>query len=410
MRIDGLSWIPWGQRSPKTADKPGQVPGLPPDAFHRTSGNRVDLLIDGDKAFSAMEAAVDGATTSIDLETFIFDRDETAWRMAEKLAVKAEQGVRVRVFYDRLGTYVAGKPSAQPAEIFQFMRDHGVEVVGYGPAEPPKPFAAVRSLWRFASEPLKEAVEVQNIKVDHRKMLVVDGKTAFTGGMNVGDHYAHEWHDMMVKIEGPVVGQFSHRFEDNWRKHGGTPAPLPPTPAAAGDVTAHTIATGANERSGMHTFYAMVARAQTRIQLEVPYLTDDRLTELLAEAARRGVKVQVIVPDPALNNHSTTAKAAIASYPELMAAGVEIYHYQGRMTHAKAMQVDDRWSTVGSTNGTNRSFRANQELNLFMDDADTAMQLRRELFDTDIQASSRVNDLPEVGVIDRLCDLADQNF
>lgn len=411
MRIDALAipLIPLPKLGgPLPAAEP--VPALPVDQYQQTQGNRIDLLIDGEAAFGSMEKAIDGATKTIDLETFIFDRDETAWRIAEKLAVKAEKGVKVRVLFDRLGTYGAGKKATHPTEIYDFMQAHGVELVGYGPVEQPKPFPLMRTLSRFLTSPPKEALEFRGIKVDHRKMLVVDGKTAFTGGMNIGDHYAHEWHDVMVKLEGPVVGQFSHRFEENWRNNGGQHRALLETPLPVGDVAAHTVATGTADRSAMQAFYGAIAASKERVILEVPYLTDDQLTVLLSLAAKRGVKVQVIVPDPAHNNHTVTAKAAIASYPMLLNAGVEIYHYQGRMTHAKAMAVDDKWATIGSTNGTHRSFRSNQELNVAFHDAEAATGMRKELFEPDMANSVKVTEVPQVGWADWLCDLADRNF
>lgn len=381
---------------------------LPLDRGERTTGNKAELLLDG-KFFDALATAIQGATKQIDLETFIFDRDETAWRVARQLAEKAKQGVRVRVLYDQVGTYGAGKLSLKPDEIFDYMKAHGVEVVSVAPVKSNRP-KLLRVLDRVLTFPSKESLQVRGLKVDHRKIVVVDGKVSMTGGMNIGDEYAKNWHDVMVQVEGPIVQKLASRFEEAWRLHGGKAAQVPPPSAPVGTSTARTIATGYNERSAQQAFYQAVDTARERIVVEVPYLTDDDLTERLVKAAQRGVKVQIIVPDPAINNHGYTGRAARTAYPALMKAGAEIYHYAGRMTHVKAMAVDNAFATVGSTNGTHRSFRNNHELNLVFEDEATVRDIKQKLLDKDLAASQRVTRIPDVSLWDKFCDLVDANF
>lgn len=329
-----------------------------------TQGNRMDLLIDGNKAYPAMLDLIDGATTSLNMEMFIFSDDTASWDVAEALAAAAQRGVKVRLVTDWIGGFF-GNPTTSP--IYDFLRANGVEVRHFTPDLLHRPTQA-----------------------DHRKIVVADGTQAMTGGMNIGDEYRSQWHDVMVQVEGPVVGDLQRRFVDTWQTTGGTitdQAMLFPPSATnrAGSTTMRVLTTQPAEsiRQGL---FAAIDSAHDRINLEVPYFTDDDLVAHLIAAAKRGVDVHVIVP--AESNHAIVDTAARHHAQALLDAGVHVHRFEGRMTHTKAASVDGMWGTLGSCNGDNLSLRVNREMNVTFSDPATVAQVDQELFAADI-ASSR---------------------
>jgi cardiolipin synthase len=259
-----------------------------------------------------------------------------------------------------------GSPTA--SAIYDFLRANGVETRHWVPKRAEAP-----------------------TQVDHRKILVVDGQRAMTGGMNVADEYRHTWHDVMVGVAGPVVADLQRQFLDSWKEVGGTPiadeATLFPSAGRtpAGDTEMRVLTTQPQE-SIRQALFAAIDAAQDHINLEVPYFTDDALVDHLTTAARRGVDVQVIVP--AASNHGIVDTASRHHYQPLLDAGVHVHLYEGRMTHTKAASVDGVWGTLGSCNGDNLSLRVNRELNVTFADTAVVGRLDKDLFAADM-ASSR---------------------
>jgi cardiolipin synthase len=325
-----------------------------------TEGNRVDLLIDGQKAYAAMLDLINHAQSSLSMEMFIFKGDQTSWDVAEALAAAAQRGVQVRLVTDWVGS-----PTAAP--IYDFLRANGVETRHWVPKQADAP-----------------------TQVDHRKVLVADGSRAITGGMNIADEYRHDWHDVMVVVEGPAVGDLQRQFVSTWKEVGGRPiadeAKL--FPAAADTARGRTqmrVLTTQPQESIRQALFAAIDAAKQQINLEVPYFTDDALVAKLTAAAKRGVAVHVIVP--AVSNHKIVDTASRHHFQPLLDAGVHVHLYAGRMSHTKAASIDGVWATVGSCNGDNLSLRVNREMNVTMADPAVVARLDRELFAQD-QASS----------------------
>ena len=313
------------------------------------ASNRITCLINGDEIFPAMLEAVRGAERSITLETYIYWSGTIGRQFAEALAERARAGVKVHVLVDWIG---ARKLDAGQ---FERMRRAGVELYRYNPL-----------VWYNLAR--------LNHR-DHRKLLIVDGKVGFIGGVGIADiwlgnaHSPAHWRDSQFRVEGPVVGQMQAAFMDNWMKtsarvlDGSDYFPeLPP----AGDHYAQVFKSSPREGTeSVRLMYLLsIAAARTNIRLAVPYFVPGGLTiDQLVEACERGVKVEIIVPgaetDAPLVRHASRAK-----WGKLLKAGVKIYEYQPTMYHCKMMIVDDVWVSVGSANFDTRSFKLNDEANL----------------------------------------------
>ena len=317
---------------------------LPPralgDSMFPSTGNRVDLLLDGATAFPALEAAVRGARRTLHVVFYIFRDDATGRRFRDLLAEKAREGVTVRVLVDAWGTPRFTGKFSDP------LRAAGARVAAFLPSRF-QPLLAPRLNF-----------------VNHRKAVVVDEEIALVGGMNIGDEYAHRWRDVMVRIEGPAASALDHVFLDDWyftsdddvghREHG--------TRGFDGPVACAVVASGPDRESYLHdAYFNLFTGAQGRVWIVTPYFipTDALLTALLT-AAGRGVDVRIVVPE---TSDVVVAKLAARSYyTELLAAGVRIFEYEGAMLHAKAILVDDDISAIGSANVDTRSFRLSFEV------------------------------------------------
>jgi cardiolipin synthase len=311
-------------------------------------GNRVTTLLNGDRIFASMLDAIDAAGDTITFETFIF-RDAIAEEFCRRLLAARGRGVRVHVLLD----WVGARPA--PVDALNALRAAGAEIHSYHPP-------GWLHLGRLNNR-------------THRKLLVVDGRVGFTGGVGIGTEWtgaaqdpAH-WRDTHYRVEGPVVAQMQAAFMDNWIKatghvlHG--PAYFPPL-EPVGDVDAQMfISSPAGGAESMHLMVLLaIAAAQRSILIENSYFVPDDLTiEALIAARRRGVRIRLVVP-----SHHTDAPwgrwATHGLYQPLLDAGVEIFEYQPTMIHAKVMVVDDHWVSLGSGNFDNRSFRLNDEANL----------------------------------------------
>lgn len=311
-------------------------------------GNRITTLVNGDEIFPAMLDAIGGATTTITFETFVF-RDAVGGQFCTALSHAAKRGVKVHILLDWIGSL------RMDEKFLESTRAAGCDVELYHPLS-----------WYHLGRLNNRT---------HRKVLIVDGRVGFTGGVGIGQEWtgnAHDslhWRESHYRAEGPVVAQMQAVFIDNWIKTTGRVLHGPeyfPELAAVGDMDGQMF--GSSPVGGSESMHLMVLLALTAahasIDIENAYFVPDRLTvEALTAAAKRGVRVRIVVP-----GRYTDARvgrwAAHALYGELLQAGVEIYEYQPTMIHCKVMVIDGRWTSVGSANFDDRSFRLNDEANL----------------------------------------------
>lgn len=328
---------------------------LPPRVV---GGNRVTTLVNGDEIFPAMLAAIRGARRTVTMETFIYWRGRIAQAFSEALAERARAGVRCHVLLDWFGSKRMD-PSA-----LERMRRAGVEVVRYH-----------RRWWHFARANHRT----------HRKLLVVDGTTGFTGGVGVADEWtgdaqdACHWRDNHYRVEGPVVAQLQSAFTDNWLKARHVVLhdkdyfpPLSP----AGDLRCQAFQSSPDEGSeSMRLMFLMgLAAARKSVRIATAYFVPDRVAiDALVQTRRRGVEVDVIVPGPNID-FQVVRHASRHRWHELVRNGVRVFEYMPTMFHWKAMVVDDLWSSIGSTNFDSRSFRINDEANLNIYDRGFALE------------------------------------
>ncbi|WP_292038683.1 cardiolipin synthase [Massilia sp. UBA6681] len=312
-------------------------------------GNKVEVLLNGDQIFPAMLDAIRSAEKSITFETYIYWSGTIGQEFTEALIERARAGVKVHVLLDFMGSL-----KLDLAQI-DAMKQAGVQVQRYH-----KPV-----WWKLA--------RLNNRT--HRKLLVIDGEVGFTGGVGIADQWRgnaqdkDHWRDTHFRIEGPVVGQVQAVFNDNWTKATGTVldgADYFPALQHVGDMPAQMFSsspTGGAE--SMHLMYLMaITSARKTIDLSAAYFVPDELTiRTLIEAAKRGVRVRILMPGEIIDSDLVKA-ASRERWGELLAAGVKLAEYQPTMYHVKALIVDNLLVSVGSTNFDNRSFSINDEANL----------------------------------------------
>jgi len=364
---------------------PAEAPGTPEferlldrKGFPRAESGALKWLVDGPGFFSELDRQIAAARTSIDVQVFIFDNDDIAVRYADLLKRRSFE-VPVRVLFDDLGSTFAH--TAAP------------ETPG------PRGFVPPAQMHGYLEE--GSQIDVRRtlnpwLVCDHTKLLVFDRRTAILGGMNIGREYYSEWHDLMIRVEGPIVGSLSREFNRAWRKAGPAgdfalfhkPA-IFNRPAARGDgVPLRILRTDPAE--GRHeildaTLMAIVA-ARKRIWIQTPYFAHDDIALACESAARRGVDVRVILPsegDSAIMNTGNLSTAR-----GLILAGAKVFHYP-TMTHLKVMICDD-WASVGSANLDTLSLRINRELNLAFADRATVVELEQTIFQPDFRRSRRL--------------------
>jgi cardiolipin synthase len=337
------------------------------------AGNRVTDLQNGVEIFPAMLAAVRAARSTISFETYIYWSGEIGQQMAEALAERAGAGVTVSVIIDWAGSV------KMDASLLDLMQNAGVRVERYRPLR-----------WYHLGRLNNRT---------HRKLLVVDGQIAFTGGVGIADHWQgngedpDHWRETHFRIEGPVVAQFQAAFNDNWIKTTGEvlngPAQFPPL-ATAGSQDAHLfISSPASGSDSMHLMYLMaIAAAERTIDVTASYFVPDALIDQALLAARgRGVRVRILVPGPHIDS-DVVRLSSRSRWGPLLQAGVEIYEYQPTMLHSKVFIVDGEMVSVGSTNLDIRSFRLNDEASLNVYDRAFAERMTT-VFDADLTKAVR---------------------
>lgn len=336
-------------------------------------GNRVVALQNGDRIFPAMLAAIRGARKSVDFETYVEWSGRISREFVDALSERARAGVPVHVLVDAIG----GRMNADRVEA---MRKAGVQFEYYHPLR-----------W-YTLDRLNNR--------DHRKILVVDGRVGFTGGVGIADPWSGEarkpdhWRDMQFEVEGPVVAQMQAVFEDNWIVTTGHallgPDYFPPL-SRAGTSSAQMFASSPITGSeNMQLMYLMaIGAARKSIDLEAAYFVPgDLMRKALKQALRRGVRVRIIVPGPHVDSRIVN-DASQAQWGTMLQAGARIYRYQPTLFHSKMMIVDRYLTMVGSANFDNRSFKLNDEANLNVYDADFAARMTR-VFDLDLSRSREV--------------------
>jgi cardiolipin synthase A/B len=330
------------------------------------AGNKVTLLFDGPATMREMMAAARVATSSINLETYIFDQDKIGNEFADVLIEKQRQGVAVNVMVDAVGAL------ATPAAFFDRMRQAGIRVLVFNPVNPAK----ARGKWELNNR-------------NHRKLMVVDGKVAFTGGINISSTYANSslfrsrkkpdqvdgdkvgWRDTHVKIEGPAVAPLQWSFINLWVQQEGGELPQAeyfPALTPAGDKIIRVLASDPDHESDIYkALVVAITEAKKTIHITSAYFVpDQQIVDALIAAARRGVDVKLVLPG--VSDHGLIRYAGQAFYDQLLAGGVHIFELQIAVLHAKTAVIDGGWSTIGSANIDRRSFIHNYELNVVVMD------------------------------------------
>jgi cardiolipin synthase len=336
-----------------------------------SGGNSVETLINGDNFFPPMLEAIREAKKSITLETYIWASGKISDEFIEALSERARAGVKVHVLLDGMGTLKFKDEDRQR------MIDAGVNVFKYG-----------REHWYEIKPNINHRT--------HRKILVVDGKIGFTGGMCVDDKWLGNaesrdlWRETQVRVEGPAVRQMQAAFVTNWLQTGGAlllGEDYFPENEREGRTVAMCFKSGPGEgaESARISYLLAIASARKTIDIEHAYfIPDDLAIQMLLEARQRGVRIRVIIPE---KNDSKFGRAAARSrWGELLASGVEFHQYLPAMLHAKSMAVDDVFVTVGSVNFDNRSFSINDEVALNVIDASVARD-HLEMFEADLKQS-----------------------
>ena len=350
-------------------------------------GNKVTLLFDGPATMREMMAAAREAKSSINLETYIFDRDPIGLQFAELLMEKRRQGVIVNIIADGVGTLTT------PKEFFERMRAAGINVLIFNPVDPTKR----PGNWQLNNR-------------DHRKIMVVDGRIGFTGGINISETYANSslfrsrkkpdavdaeqvgWRDTHIRIEGPAVAALQYAFIDNWvrQEAGELPeAEYFPRLAPAGDKVMRVLATTPDRDSEIYKSL-MVAMNEAKKSIHITsayFVPDQQIVDALIAAAKRGVNVQLVLPG--VSDHDLIKYAGQAFYDELLAGGVKIYQLQVAVLHAKTAVIDGIWSTIGSANIDRRSFIHNYELNVVVLDPAFGKDMEAA-FNEDLRSSKQV--------------------
>jgi cardiolipin synthase A/B len=338
-------------------------------------GNRIAVLLNGDQIFPAKLAAIRGARESITYAEYFYADGGPAREIAEALAERCRAGVAAHILLDGFGTL------SMPRDYVRLMKDAGCHV------------ATFRPLGRWIS------IGRHN-KRNHRRVLVIDGRVAITGGSGVSDKWTGNgrvdghWRDTDVRIEGPAVHNVQSAFLENWREATGEllggEQYFAESRRAVGDARAQVIKSSpAGGSYAMHTMYLLaIASAQRSVYLTNPYfLPDDPMEDALLAAAARGVRVVALTPGKI--DHNIVRSASRRGFGRLLKGGIEIHEYQAALLHAKTMVVDGVWATIGSTNFDNRSFAVNDELNVVLYDRSVVERLATA-FEADLGHARRV--------------------
>jgi cardiolipin synthase len=326
-------------------------------------GNKLTLLQNGPATYQAMFTAIRAAKDHINLETYIFDDDEAGRQFSDLLLERQAAGVQVNVIHDSVGGIMT------PTAFFDRLREGGIQVLEFNPVNP---LAGNKKAWLLNNR-------------DHRRQLTIDGRIAFTGGVNISDTYSSAparstrkkrdpvrnpavgWRDTHIQIEGPVVAEFQKLFMETWARQKGNALAarnyFPQLAAQGSEIVRAIGSTPADPRSLIYlTLMSAISHAELEVHLTIAYFAPDpQLLEALTDAARRGVDVKLVLPS--YSDSAPIFHLGRSYYTELLRSGVRLYELRGAVMHAKTACIDGVWSTIGSTNLDWRSFLHNDEIN-----------------------------------------------
>jgi cardiolipin synthase A/B len=349
------------------------------------TGNRVKLLVDGPRSYAAMFGAISAARRHINIEMYIFDEARHGEQaLTDLLVERASQGVAINVLYDAVGS------SATPPAVFDKLRDAGVRLCAFNPLD-----LAANRTGSF-------------VQRDHRKIVVVDTLQAFTGGINFSATYTSSsrirrprvidakkdgWRDTQIQVQGPAVTEMQRLFLASWSKQKCPEMPALdylPQPAEAGSTLLRIDASSVDARRN-ETYIAAISAvtfAVKSIDLTMAYFSpDSQLEDALRDAAKRGVKVRLLLPG--ISDFGGIVQAGRAHYMRLLKDGVAIFEERRSLLHAKTLAIDGIWSTVGSANWDWLSFARNDEINVVVIDQGFAAEMR-ELFEEDLSQATAI--------------------
>lgn len=354
-----------------------------------TTGNRVQLLQDGPATYRAMLKAIEGARDHVNMETYILDDDAIGQQFADMLIRKQHEGLQVNLIYDSVGTLQT------PKAFFDRLRDGGVHLLEFNPVNP----LIAQSGWELNQR-------------DHRKLLIVDGATAFLGGINISGVYSSgssvtkrsaskrlespsdtKWRDTDIQIDGPVVADLQKLFLGAWASQNGPPLAdreYFPKPKPSGNQVVRAVGGSPDDTYSQiyGTLLSAIDSAETRVAVTNAYFVPDpQLLTALESAVQRGVEVSLILPSQ--TDSWLVFHAGRAHYERLLHAGVRIYERRGVILHSKTALIDGIWATVGSTNLDWRSFLHNYEVNAVILGEDFGRQVQA-MFDRDLAESDEV--------------------
>jgi cardiolipin synthase len=337
-------------------------------------GNKVDTLINGNQIFPAMLEAIRSAKKTVTFESYIYWKGEVGKQFADTLAERARAGVKVHVLLDWEGSHKMDQESINE------MGRAKVQIVKYH-----------RPQW-FKYSHLNHRT--------HRKLLIVDGRIGFTGGVGIGDEWngnaqdKDHWRDTHYRIEGPTVAQLQGAFGDNWTQvtgevlHGDDYFPqLEPKGSSPAQMFKSSVEGGAESMQLMYLL--SLAAAKHTVDLSMAYfIPDDHTLDHIVAALKRGVRIRIITPGKETDS-PMVRRASRAHWGRILEAGGEIHEYQPTMFHCKVLVIDGVWTSVGSTNFDSRSFRLNDEANLNVYDRAFAQRQTAD-FENDLKRARRI--------------------
>jgi cardiolipin synthase A/B len=381
--IDSVPENPAGPPPPLATGPPMDLAAWEKDLDYFKAGRRykgrVDLLIDGEKFFPAFIESVANATRSVEVLVFIFDTDDYAVKMANLLKDRSAY-VKVKVLLDDMGSLFAAQNA--PASLM--------------PPDFQRP-ASIVSYLEQGSRVRVRASANPWLTVDHRKCMIIDGREAYVGGMNIGRNYRYDWHDMMVRLTGPIVGRLEKDYRMAWAHAG----PLgdfafawawlfdrtsPRKNALTNAIDLRPLRTATGKTEIYRAQSEAIERARRYIYIENPYFDDPSSLRALIRARQRGVDVRVIFP--ARNDIGIMQINNALVSDDLVRNGIRVYAYPG-MTHVKAA-IYDGWACLGSANFDKMGLRVGQELDVGFSDAATVQRLKQELFEKDFLRSHEI--------------------
>ena len=341
-----------------------------------TEGNSVEILRNGDQIFPALLEPIRGAKTTIDFLTFVYWKGSIGEEFAQALADRARAGVRVRVILDALGAV------SMEEECLELMQKAGCQVEWFRPVHKLK-------FW-------------ENNHRTHRKVLICDEEVAFTGGIGIADEWRgdarneNEWRDTHFRIRGPAVCGLRAAFVQDWAETGRDlfdpdVDKFPEQPKPGSSVVQVVRGAAQSGWTDMTTLVRSLLRmAERRLRVTTAYFVpDEETSQLLCQAAERGVEVEILLPGPHTDKRFVQL-AGESQYEELLESGIRIWAYQPSMLHAKIMTVDGAVANVGSSNFNSRSLELDDEVNLVVFDPDVVAQLDAH-FEEDVSRSERMD-------------------